>query len=92
MLHRSAVADRFQGAGVADRLLESAKELALGMDVEWLRVDTHRKNKAMQNLLRRGGFQYRGNVLVCAGEGHDPRRLAFEAKLDGRPLAREGKK
>ena len=91
VLHRSAVADRFRGAGVADRLLESARELARKLGVGWLRADTHRKNKAMQNLLRRGGFQYRGNVLVAAGEGHDPRRLAFEAKLDGRPPAREGK-
>ena len=89
VLHRSAVADRFRGAGVADRLLESARELARKLGVGWLRADTHRKNKAMQNLLRRGGFQYRGNVLVNTDPGHDPRRLAFEVRLAGRPLTGE---
>ena len=46
-----------------------------------LRVDTHRKNKAMQAMLTRNGFQFRGNVLVRIGEGHDPRRKAFEKVL-----------
>jgi hypothetical protein len=46
-----------------------------------LRVDTHRKNKAMQSMLDRHGFQFRGNVLVRIGEGHDPRRKAYEKVL-----------
>ena len=45
-----------------------------------VRVDTHKKNKSMQNLLRNNGFRYRGNVL--ANEyGHDPARQAFEKIL-----------
>ena len=32
-------------------------------------------------LLKRRGFQYRGNVLVRIEEGHDPRRQAFEKVL-----------
>ena len=87
VLHRSAVADCFRGLGVADQMIHEAKSLTRQMGRRWLRVDTHKKNKAMQNLLRRNGFQYRGNVLIDASADHDPRRLAFEVKLASRPLA-----
>ena len=45
-----------------------------------VRADTHRKNKAMLELLRRHGYRYRGNVLVDE-PGHDPRRVAYEKLL-----------
>ena len=90
VLHRSAVADRFRGLGAADQMMEQAKRLTLEMGRRWLRADTHKKNKAMQNLLRRSGFQYRGNVLVQVRDGHDPHRLAFEARLTTRSGAKEG--
>ena len=51
------------------------------MGVDDLRADTHRHNEAMKKLLRRSGFQFRGNVLYNVGEGHDPRRQAFEKVL-----------
>ena len=89
VLHRCAVADGFQGLGVADRMVEECKALTLAMGRRWLRADTHKKNKTMQNLLRRSGFQYRGNVLVDTDPGHDPRRLAFEVRLAGKPLTGE---
>ena len=85
VLHRCAVADRFQGLGVADRIISECKAFTLAMGRRWLRADTHKKNKTMQNLLRRSGFQYRGNVLVHTDPGHDPRRLAFEVRLSGKP-------
>ena len=89
VIHRSAVADAFRGTGAADELIRQAKALTLAMGRRWLRVDTHKKNKAMQNLLRRSGFQYRGNVLVAPPEGHDPRRVAYECRLSGRSAAGE---
>ena len=42
----------------------------------------------MQKLLRDSGFRYRGNVLVSAEEGHDPRRQAFELYIDGKETAK----
>ena len=51
------------------------------MGLGWLRVDTHRKNKPMLGLLRKSGFQYRGNVLVDVPPPHDPRRVAYEKRL-----------
>lgn len=81
VLHRCAVDERFRGLGVSDRIIAEAEHLTLSMERRWLRVDTHKKNKAMQGLLRRNGFQFRGNVTVITGEGHDPRRQAFEKRL-----------
>ena len=46
-----------------------------------IRVDTHKKNKAMQGLLKDRGFRYRGNVLVASEPGHDPARQAYEKIL-----------
>ena len=80
-LHRCAVAKQWQGSGLSDRMIETCEQLATDMGYRWFRVDTHKKNKSMQKLLKRSGFQYRGNVLVDAPEGHDPRRQAFEKQI-----------
>ena len=83
VIHRCAVAGQWRGVGLADRMVKECERLAQEQGIFWLRVDTHKKNKTMQNLLRRCGFQYRGNVLVDAPEGHDPRRVAYEKRLRG---------
>ena len=80
-LHRCAVAKEWRGSGLSDRIISACEELTLSMGRRALRVDTHKKNKAMQELLARCGFQFRGNVLVDAPEGHDPRRKAYEKIL-----------
>lgn len=82
VLHRCVLAPEFQGLGISDRLLQEAERTALELGFSWMRADTHKKNKPMSELLRRGGFQYRGNVEVRVKGGHDPRRLAFEKKLE----------
>ena len=81
VLHRCAVAEQWRGAGLADRMIAECGQLALSQGLGWLRVDTHKKNKAMQGLLRRNGFQYRGNITVTVNGGHDPRRVAYEKRL-----------
>lgn len=83
VIHRCAVAEQWQGTGLADQMVEAWQQLALERGVGWLRVDTYRKNKAMLGLIRRNGFQYRGNVLVDVPPPHDPRRVAYEKKLKG---------
>jgi len=80
-LHRCAVAQQWRGSGLSDRIISECERLTLALDRTCLRVDTHKKNKAMQSLLTRCGFQFRGNVLVDAPNGHDPRRKAFEKIL-----------
>ena len=62
-------------------MIEFAEAICLQRGRTVLRVDTHRKNKAMQAMLTRNGFTFRGNVLVQVSEGYDPRRKAFEKIL-----------
>lgn len=80
-VHRSAVAAEFRGTGMSDLMLSFASGIARENGAEAIRIDTHRKNKAMQQLIKRNGFVYRGNVLVSSEPGHDPRRQAFEKIL-----------
>ena len=80
VLHRCAVAREYRGTGMAERMLRFAEETARTLGGRTLRVDTHRKNKPMQQLLRSNGYRYRGNVLVDEN-GHDPARQAFEKIL-----------
>ena len=83
VIHRCAVAEDWQGSGLAGEMAAAWEELARAPGLGWLRIDTHKKNKAMLGLLRKCGFQYRGNVLVGARPPHDPRRVAYEKKLKG---------
>ena len=80
-LHRMAIEAQFRGTGLSDMLIDFADETAKARGAECVRTDTHRKNKAMQKLLKRKGYVYRGNVLVSSEPGHDPARQAFEKKL-----------
>lgn len=81
VIHRCAVAEQWRGSGLAGEMAAAWEKLARGMGLGWLRVDTHRKNKPMLGLLRKSGFQYRGNVLVDVPPPHDPRRVAYEKRL-----------
>ena len=80
-LHRAAAAKEYRGSGAAQALIRCAEEQARIYGLKCIRVDTHRKNKPMQALLRDSGFHYRGNILVSSEPGHDPRRQAFEKIL-----------
>ena len=81
VLHRNALEAAFRSSGMAEKLMSAAEDVARTCGAEAIRVDTHKKNKAMQNLLRRSGYEFRGNVLIETIEGHDPRRQAFDKVL-----------
>ena len=78
VLHRCAVAAEYRGSGLSGEMMKKIEELSLNNGIRILRADTHKKNKAMQGLLRDNGFAFRGNINVNVGEGHDPRRQAFD--------------
>ena len=81
VLHRNAVSAEYRGCGLSDILMQNVESLSREFGVQAIRVDTHRKNKAMLNLLRRHGFEFRGNITVDAEPGHDARRQAFDKVL-----------
>ncbi|MGN1001270.1 MAG: tRNA (guanosine(37)-N1)-methyltransferase TrmD [Oscillospiraceae bacterium] len=84
VLHRNAVAAEFRGTGMSDALMKAVEEITLAKGRRVVRVDTHKKNKAMQALLKRCGYSFRGNIRVLVGEGHDDRRQAFDKVLEVR--------
>ena len=94
VLHRSAVAADYRGSGLADAMIRFCEELTLEKGRRCIRVDTHRKNRAMLRLLREHGFRYRGNITIDSEPDHDPERQCYEkvlkaGKRDHRPGATE---
>ena len=72
VLHRGAVAAKYRGSGMAQKMMRFADEHVLSLGLRCIRTDTHRKNKPMQRLLRECGYRYRGNVDIGDVEpGHD---------------------
>ncbi len=80
-LHRCAVSEKYRGSGLSDLIIKESEKLVIARGYHWLRTDTHKKNKAMQGLLRRNSFQHRGNIQIPVTDGHDPKRLAFEKQI-----------
>lgn len=67
VIHRVAV--KHHGKGIIDFIFKECFEAA-----GHLRIDTHRDNIPMQNVLKRGGFEYCGIIHLESGA----ERLAFE--------------
>ena len=82
--HRSAVSLKYRGSGMAQFMEKCVEAETKSFGIKYIRVDTHKKNKAMQKLLRDSGFRYRGNVLIEEEPGLDPARQAFEKLLKER--------
>ena len=81
VLHRAAVAAGYRGGELAEYMMKCVEKQAETYGLRCIRVDTHRKNKVMQRLLRGSGYRYRGNVQVLVEPGHDSARQAFEKLL-----------
>ncbi len=77
VVHRIASAGTVKGAGTF--CLQWACEQCGN-----LRIDTHRNNIVMQNLLKKNGFSYCGIIYLEDGD----ERLAYQKTLDGKPRER----
>jgi len=75
-VHRLAVHDKFLGFGMAWHALKFAERRARAQGVKWFRIDTHRDNVPMQNLIREFGFTFCGVVQV-----RDGMRMAYEKQV-----------
>ena len=78
VLHRCAVAKKYRGSGMAEKLMRFVDEQTLALGLNCVRTDTHKKNKPMQALLRKCGYRYRGNLTVVVEPGHDTARQGYE--------------
>ena len=76
-IHRIAVDEQCKGSGLASVIIGYVVKMCHSRDVRSIRVDTHRKNRSMQRMLLKNGFQYCGIIYL---EDHSE-RIAFEKIL-----------
>jgi hypothetical protein len=72
------IAGKYRGTPLAVEMFSLAEDLAAGNGRVSVRVDTHHENGPMHGLVAKLGYAYCGVICVSVGEGHEPRRDAFE--------------
>lgn len=77
VIHRIAVSNKYRGMGCAKTLMNFAKDYAQRHGSKSIKVDTHRANLPMQNLLINLGYTYQGIIDLNRNE-EDQLRLAYE--------------
>ena len=60
--HRLAVSPRYQGQGIAAKLMQQAEDVAIGRGIQVLRVDTNTSNQATQRLFPKMGYRFAGEM------------------------------
>lgn len=76
VIHRICVKKSCTRQGFASRLMKKAEETALQHNIHSFKIDTHKDNRYMINLLEKEGFAYCGEIHYPHGE-----RIAFEKLL-----------
>jgi len=77
VIHRIAVDSSLKGQGLASEIIKKVEALCLNKGVHSIKVDTHKDNASMQQLLKKNGFQYCGIILL----EDKSERLAYEKLL-----------
>ena len=75
--HRFAVSDKILRHGVGSELISQCCKTAVSFGKTSIRLDTHKLNFRMRNLLTKNGFRQVGNVILPTGE----ERIVFEKIL-----------
>lgn len=78
-IHRVAINHQCRGQHLSSFLFSNLLTIGQEKGYTDFRIDTHSKNKVMQELIKKFGFRYRGTVEVA--DRLDPQRLAFELNL-----------
>lgn len=74
-IHRFALDPAFQGQGLAKWFLEQLVELCFLAGLKDIRIDTHPKNEAMQQVIVAAGFEKRGIIYLEVPDGE---RYAYQ--------------
>lgn len=79
VIHRIAIDPQYQGLGLASIIIKRAEEMCQDKKAESIKIDTHRENKSMIDLLLKNGFKYCGIIYLADGN----ERIAFEKIVQG---------
>lgn len=63
-IHRIAIDNSYKRKGIANEILKYSEQYCLKNDVTSLRIDTHKLNKPMTNLIKNNNFTYCGIIKV----------------------------
>lgn len=76
-IHRLAVKKEFYGQKLAQELFEFAHNKAKFLNISSVRIDTHPQNLPMNNLIKKLGYNYCGQIKILDDQ-IDPIRNAYE--------------
>lgn len=83
VIHRIAVSRNRRRCGIASEFIGDIRALCIGRGIYSIKIDTHRDNLPMRNMLGKNGFKYCG--IIYLGDGFENRgdmRLAYELVID----------
>lgn len=76
--HRLAIKSGYKKKGLASKLIELAKTLARANKMKSIKIDTHKDNLKMRNLLKKNGFVERGIIYLDQIKDENHERIAYE--------------
>lgn len=79
VIHRLAINPRYHGRGLAWEIIRQVEKICLNQGIKSIKVDTHKENLSMQELLQKNGFKYCGIIYLEDGA----ERMAFEKVIKG---------
>ncbi|MCF7931436.1 MAG: GNAT family N-acetyltransferase [Acholeplasmataceae bacterium] len=79
-IHRLAVKRALLGKEIARKLMDYADQLALKLNIPYIRIDTHEKNTYAIKLFSSCGYVYCGWINLVQKYG-DLKRLAFDKEV-----------
>lgn len=72
VIHRIAVHPNAQGRGIGSKLFQKAHDLAVELNHNIVRIDTHKNNKSMLHLIeKKYEYKYIGEITL-SGRGPPP--------------------
>ena len=77
VVHRIMVADEMKRKGVAREIIAFAEEMCREAKIDNLRIDTHRDNRPMLNLLKKLGYTHCGRIILSSGAWREAYQKAF---------------
>lgn len=78
-IHRIAISAKFRGMKLSKFFFSNLISDAYAQGLHHMRIDTHKMNQRMQNLVKEFGFEYTGIIYV--EDAVDGKRLAYELNM-----------
>ena len=81
-IHRLAVSKTTLGKEIAKELILFAHNLAKELNINYMRIDTHEKNKHAIRLFEALGYKLKGYILLDQNHPGERKRLAYDLVLE----------